>query len=47
MGRTHADGRRLHDLGMIGVRDDILNKLGPLREDDWEIIGVTPTSGLT
>src|SRR5438270_10058934 len=29
---------RLHDLGVIGVRDDILNKPGPLGEDEWEIM---------
>jgi HD-GYP domain-containing protein (c-di-GMP phosphodiesterase class II) len=36
---------RLHDLGMIGVRDDILNKLGPLREDEWEILRRHPDIG--
>jgi HD-GYP domain-containing protein (c-di-GMP phosphodiesterase class II) len=35
----------LHDLGMIGVRDDILNKPGPLREDEWEIIRRHPDIG--
>jgi len=29
---------KLHDLGMIGIRDDILNKPGPLLEDEWEIM---------
>lgn len=28
----------LHDLGMIGVRDDVLNKPGPLNEDEWAVI---------
>src|SRR5205814_9115688 len=28
----------LHDLGVIGVRDDILNKPGPLDQDEWEIM---------
>jgi HD-GYP domain-containing protein (c-di-GMP phosphodiesterase class II) len=35
----------LHDLGMIGVRDDILNKPGPLREDESEIVRRHPDIG--
>jgi response regulator RpfG family c-di-GMP phosphodiesterase len=35
----------LHDLGMIGVRDDILNKPGALREDEWEILRRHPDIG--
>ena len=35
----------LHDLGMIGVRDDILNKPGPLREDEWEVMRRHPDIG--
>ena len=31
----------LHDLGVIGVRDDILNKPGPLREDEWKLAAGT------
>ena len=33
----HTAGR-LHDLGMIGIRDSLLNKPGPLREDEWEVM---------
>ena len=35
----------LHDLGVIGVRDDILNKPGPLGDDDWQVMQRHPDIG--
>ncbi len=35
----------LHDLGMIGIRDDILNKPGPLLDDEWEVMRRHPDIG--
>jgi putative nucleotidyltransferase with HDIG domain len=35
----------LHDLGKIGIRDDILNKPGPLSEQEWEIMRKHPDIG--
>src|SRR5439155_25060382 len=35
----------LHDLGKIGVRDDILNKQGPLTEEEREMMGRHPDIG--
>lgn len=35
----------LHDLGKIGVRDDILNKPSPLTQSEWEIMRQHPGIG--
>jgi len=35
----------LHDIGKIGIRDSILNKLGPLSADEYEIVKKHPSIG--
>jgi response regulator RpfG family c-di-GMP phosphodiesterase len=35
----------LHDLGMIGVFDDVLNKPGSLTREEWEVIKRHPNIG--
>jgi len=49
LGQRHIELMRmagmLHDLGMIGIRDDILNKSGPLNGDEWEIMRRHPDIG--
>ncbi len=50
LGQRHIELMRmagmLHDLGMIGIRDDILNKSGPLNGDEWEIMRRHPDGTL-
>ncbi len=36
----------LHDLGKIGVPDAVLNKAGPLTQDDWALMRQHPAIGL-
>jgi putative nucleotidyltransferase with HDIG domain len=35
----------LHDLGMIGIRDDVLNKTGPLNDEEWGVMRRHPEIG--
>jgi HD-GYP domain-containing protein (c-di-GMP phosphodiesterase class II) len=43
--RTLAQGAYLHDIGKIGVPDEILNKPGSLTDDEWTWIEGHPTVG--
>ncbi len=36
---------KLHDIGKIGIRDDVLLKTGPLNDEEWEIIKLHPIIG--
>jgi putative two-component system response regulator len=36
---------KLHDLGKIGIRDDILLKPGPLNDEEWKILKLHPLIG--
>ncbi len=38
-------GAMLHDIGKVGVRDDVLNKIDPLTNDEWEMIKSHPVIG--
>src|SRR5918993_5508841 len=38
-------GALLHDLGKLGVADAILEKLGPLTEEEWKVIKRHPELG--
>jgi HD-GYP domain-containing protein (c-di-GMP phosphodiesterase class II) len=40
-----AHGALLHDLGKLGVADAILEKLGPLTEEEWKVIKRHPEVG--
>jgi HD-GYP domain-containing protein (c-di-GMP phosphodiesterase class II) len=43
--RTLAQGAYLHDIGKIGVPDDILNKPGSLTDEEWTWIEAHPGVG--
>jgi HD-GYP domain-containing protein (c-di-GMP phosphodiesterase class II) len=43
--RTLAQGAYLHDIGKIGVPDEVLNKPGRLSDDEWTWIEGHPTVG--
>lgn len=36
---------KLHDIGKIGIPIEILNKPGPLTEDEWDIVRMHPEIG--
>ncbi len=38
-------GYLLHDIGKIGVPDAVLNKPGPLDEDEWKLMRLHPLNG--
>lgn len=35
----------LHDIGKVGIQDNILNKKGSLNEDEWEVVRSHPEKG--
>jgi HD-GYP domain-containing protein (c-di-GMP phosphodiesterase class II) len=35
----------LHDIGKLGIAEEILNKIGPLNDKEWEIIRKHPVIG--
>jgi diguanylate cyclase (GGDEF)-like protein/putative nucleotidyltransferase with HDIG domain len=37
----------LHDIGKIGISDNLLVKQGPLNQDDWELIRTHPALGVS
>lgn len=43
--RTIMFGALLHDIGKMGVLDKIINKPGPLSEEEWELMRAHPVVG--
>ncbi len=43
--RTIMFGALLHDIGKMGVLDKIINKPGPLTEEEWELMRAHPVVG--
>ena len=39
------DAAMLHDIGKIGIADEVLNKPGKLTDEDWELIRKHPLNG--
>jgi putative nucleotidyltransferase with HDIG domain len=37
----------LHDIGKIGISDELLNKAGPLSDDDWKPVRAHPIRGVS
>lgn len=42
---TIRTGGRLHDIGKIGIREEILNKHGPLTDEEFEHVKAHPVTG--
>lgn len=42
---TVRTGGRLHDIGKIGIREEILNKHGPLTDEEFEHVKAHPVTG--
>ena len=45
--KTLRDAARLHDLGKIGIPDEVLNKPGPLNDQEWVLMKRHPEIGET
>lgn len=43
--QTLRDAARLHDLGKIGIPDEVLQKKGPLNEQEWALMRKHPEIG--